>query len=103
MADFPHFAHPFARNAQGKVKVVEQDTPEHILSCETVIATCPLRFRLDRPEFGIPWPEFRTAVDGAEIRAAMQALEPRSTLAATAIRDLADTSKVTITIEVPNG
>jgi hypothetical protein len=54
----PHFAFPFTLGPNGKVNVVEQDTPEHVASQANVVVACPLGFREDMPEFGWPWPEF---------------------------------------------
>jgi phage baseplate assembly protein W len=86
--DRPHFAYPFRRGSNGKVAVVEQDSTEHIMSCETLIVACPQGFRLDRPEFGIPWPEYRNTIDPGEITAAMREFEPRSRLNAQEVLDL---------------
>jgi phage baseplate assembly protein W len=80
MADLPHIAFPFERDARtGKVRVVEQDTPEHVNSCCQTIIRCPTGFREDRPDFGIPYPEFRTApFDVTAIRDQIRDLEPRA-------------------------
>jgi phage baseplate assembly protein W len=80
MAETPHFRHPFGRDPRtGKVAVVEQDTPEHVISCENVIVACPTGARFARPEFGWPWPEFRNApLSVAALEAALREFEPRS-------------------------
>lgn len=79
MADVPHFAFPFQRGPNGRVNVVEQDTDEHVMACEHVIVRCPVGFRDERPEFGWPWPEFRTApLDVGELEEALRRFEPRS-------------------------
>lgn len=95
----PHFAFPFER-VNGKAMTVEQDTVEHVMSCENVIVRCPVGFRVERPEFGIPWPEYRQDVQPGEIEAAMRRFEPRSNLRASEIRSLLDASQSEITIEV---
>lgn len=95
MADLPHFGHPFKRG-----NVVEQDTDKHVMACENVIVRCPVGFRLERPDFGIPWPEYRQHIDPSELTSAMMRLEPRSRLTATEIRSLLDASRSEITIEV---
>jgi hypothetical protein len=79
MADIPHFRHPFTRSPSGRVAVVEQDTPEHVQSCQNVIVRCPTGFREERPEFGWPFPEFRTApLDLTELAVALRRFEPRA-------------------------
>jgi phage baseplate assembly protein W len=100
MADRPHFAFPFQRGADGSVGVVEQGTPEHVMSCENVIVRCPVGFRIERPEFGIPWPEYRSKIDPDELTAAMRQFEPRSTLRGSVLLALFDASQSEVTIEV---
>lgn len=77
--ELPHFRMPFGRDPKtGKVACVEQDTPEHVQSCEMTIAMCPQGFRVDRPEFGIPWPDMMNLpIDLDPIEAALQQFEPR--------------------------
>lgn len=102
MADRPHFAFPFERGPDGKVKVVEQDSPAHIMSCENVIAHCPQGFRLDRPEFGVPWPEYRPIqrVTPQELVAAMRQFEPRSRLTGEQVADLVAQAQGEVTLQV---
>jgi phage baseplate assembly protein W len=101
VADIPHFAFPFERGADGKVKVVEQDTPEHVMACENVIVRCPRGYRLDRPEFGWPFPTFRNApIDVNELEAALRKFEPRSRVSAFEYADVADNARRNITVEV---
>lgn len=100
VADIPHFAFPFERDETGKVKVVEQDTVEHIISCENVIVRCPVGFRPERPDFGVPWPEYRQRVDPGELMDSMRRLEPRSTLSGSELRALHDAAQSEVTIEV---
>jgi phage baseplate assembly protein W len=72
--EFPHFAFPFQRGA-----AVEQDSPEHVMGCLLVIAHCPVGFRLERPDFGIPWMEYRTQIDpSSSVQDALLELEPRA-------------------------
>lgn len=100
MADRPHFAYPFERGSY-----VEQDTADHVMSCENVIVRCPLGFREERPEFGIPWPEFRTApLDPAEITTALRRFEPRGNATGEEYADTADASvrHLSITVETEN-
>lgn len=98
MTERPHFAFPFARG-----NVVEQDTPDHVNSCENVIVRCPVGFREERPDFGIPWPEFATApLDPADITHALRRLEPRGTATGEEYADVVDASirHLSITVEV---
>lgn len=83
MPDTPHFKHPFTRGQNGKPQTVEQDSPEHVLSCVGMIVACPLGFRDDRPDFGVPWPEYRSRVDPLLLENAVRRLEPRASGLAT--------------------
>jgi phage baseplate assembly protein W len=78
VADIPHISFPFQRGADGHLEVVEQDTPEHVLSCENMIVRCPRGWRTDRPEFGWPFPQFRNApINLDALRDALARFEPR--------------------------
>jgi phage baseplate assembly protein W len=100
MTDIPHFAFPFQRRVTyrdggldpnllggdqlppipvyGQVAVVEQDDTAHIDACCQVITRCPVGFRIERPEFGWRFPEFRTApLDTDALVSAIQRFEPR--------------------------
>lgn len=102
MIENPHFSFPFRRGLNGKVAVVEQDAPDHVLSCENVIVRCPIGFRLERPEFGWDFPEFRNVMDLRELASALERWEPRGsvTVGERDLRDLADTATREISIEV---
>jgi hypothetical protein len=79
MADLPHLAFPF-RLAGAHVAVVEQDDLEHIDACCQTILRCPTSWRVDRPEFGWDFPEFRSyPIDTAPLAQALRRLEPRAT------------------------
>jgi phage baseplate assembly protein W len=79
MAELPHFQYPFRRGPNGKVAVVEQDTPEHVDSCLNVIIRCPLGFRDALPEFGWPFPEFQSMpIDPSGLKRALQIWEERA-------------------------
>ncbi|CAB4197541.1 hypothetical protein UFOVP1313_18 [uncultured Caudovirales phage] len=99
MVETPHFAYPFEL-ANGKVSVVEQDTAEHVMACENVIVRCPVGFRVERPEFGWPFPEFRQSVNLEELETALQRWEPRSTANAIEyVNQDASTREITVEIE----
>lgn len=96
MATIPHFRFPFARGSY-----VEQDTEDHVMSCENVIVRCPVGFREDRPDFGIPWPEFATVpVNPADITAALRRLEPRGNATGYEYADKLDPATRYIDIDV---
>ena len=96
MVDRPHFAFPFARGSY-----VEQDTADHVMSCEHMILRCPLGFRDERPDFGIPWPEFANApLDADGIERALRRLEPRGNATAEEYADLAEGATRIISIDI---
>ena len=75
----PHFQQPFTRPAGRGVNVVEQDTADHILSCQWTIAACPVGFRNDRPEFGWSFPVFQQLpVQFDALVDALRTFEPRA-------------------------
>lgn len=97
----PHFAHPFGRDAAGRVNVVEQDTAEHVMACENVIVRCPTGFREERPEFGWPFPEFGTTpVDTGPLEDALRRFEPRGKVHAREYADAADAAVRHIELDV---
>lgn len=101
MADRPHFAFPFGRGPDGKIAVVEQDSDEHVMSCEHVIVRCPLGWREDKPEFGWPWPEFASVpLDLNALEEALRRWEPRSRASATDYADVANAAVREVTVEV---
>jgi phage baseplate assembly protein W len=78
----PHFNAPFALSASGAA-VVDQNSPEEILACVNNIVSCPIDFRVELPNFGIPWPQFVEApVPFAGIAQAVLLWEPRAQLSA---------------------
>jgi phage baseplate assembly protein W len=78
MPETPHFAFPFALGPDNKVGVVEQDSADHVMSCENVIVRCPTGFRQDRPEFGWDFPEFHPVpLDLDPLTDALRRFEPR--------------------------
>jgi phage baseplate assembly protein W len=96
MTDIPHWTFPFARGSY-----VEQDTTDHVMSCENVIVRCPLGFRDDRPDFGIPFPEFATVpVDPAAVTAALRRLEPRGEARGEEYADTADATIRHLSIDI---
>lgn len=103
MIDRPHFAFPFVLGANGHVNVIEQDTEEHISSCENVIVRCPQGFRAERPEFGWPWPEFANVpIDVTSLEQALRRFEPRGRARAIEYADAASAAirHISVSIEV---
>lgn len=97
----PHFSYPFRFDLEGKIAVVEQDTPEHVISCEQMIVRCPLGFRDDRPEFGWPFPEFQNApIDVSALESALKTFEPRGRASAREYMDAADAAVRGISVDV---
>lgn len=81
--------------------VVEQDTPEHIATCENVIVRCPLGFRDTRPEFGWPFPEFANIpIDVRELEDALRTFEPRGRARASEYADIASAAVRRISVDV---
>lgn len=77
--DTPHFKQPFTRGTDGKVQVVEQDSTEHVDSCIEVIARCPIGFRVELPEYGVPTPIFQNIpLNPDEFVTALRRWEPRA-------------------------
>lgn len=99
--DRPHFAFPFRVGENGRVDVLEQDSDEHVMSCEHVIVRCPTGWREDRPEFGWPFPEFWTIpVDTGPLEEALAKFEPRGNASAREWGDEASAAIRHISVDV---
>lgn len=99
--DRPHFEFPFRRGADGRIVVVEQDTLEHVNSCEHIIVRCPVGFRDDRPEFGWPFPEFANVpISVTELEEALRTFEPRGRASAREYMEAANAAVRGISIDV---
>ena len=91
LIDTPHIKWPASRGPDGKLLTVEQDTPEHVLSCEHFIVRCPVNYRVDRPEFGWPIPIGRNMpISPGELENALRTWEPRGTTAVSEFMDAID-------------
>jgi hypothetical protein len=104
VTDLPHFALPF-RFENGSAVVVEQDTTDEILTCELAILLCPVGFRMELPEFGIPDPTFsQRSPDVEAIAAALAAWEPRAQETMSGQLDALDEliSHVTVRVGTPS-
>lgn len=75
----PHWAFPFAFNAQQGVSAVEQGSLQEIQSNVVMIISCPVNTCPEIPSFGIPDPTFQGAPPSPDaIVAAVQQIEPRA-------------------------
>jgi hypothetical protein len=78
MTDVPHFSEPF-RFATPYAAVSEQDSLDEIADCVFAVLVCPLGFRVELPQFGLPDPTFSMpAPDVDEVRDAIETWEPRA-------------------------
>jgi|SRR5215831_10979310 len=76
--DAPHFSYPF-RFSNPQVAVSEQDSLDEIADCVLVTLLCPLGYRAELPEFGLPDPAFSSPfVDTDLIRRTVEFWEPRA-------------------------
>jgi phage baseplate assembly protein W len=99
--DRPHISFPFQRDASGSVRVVEQNSVEHVMSCELVIVHHPIGYRHDRPEFGWAWPELASApLDLGSLERALKQFEPRGTASAVQYADVAQAAVQHISVDV---
>jgi len=76
----PHFAFPFSRTADGtSIAVNEEGSVPEIMTNVQMIARCPLGYRLERPEFGWPWPDLTMMpIDSGPLLDAINRFEPRA-------------------------
>ena len=50
----PHFSHPFTIRPNGRVEVVEQDSPEEVATCTAIALRYPIGSREAEPNLGRP-------------------------------------------------
>ena len=90
MADVPHFSLPF-RFVTPAAAVTEQDSLDEIADCVYTVLVCPLGFRVELPQFGLPDPTFSMpAVDLDTIRDVVATWEPRAAVLLDERPDTAD-------------
>jgi phage baseplate assembly protein W len=78
-----HFAAPFVIKRAG-TNVVEQNSPEDVAACVLRICQCPVGYREDLPQFGIPSLEFASVpLQLAGVEEAVKRWEPRALLETT--------------------
>lgn len=88
--DAPHFSLPFTF-ATPFAAVSEQDSIDEIADCVLAIMLCPLGYRVELPEFGLPDPAFTSpAPDLGAIRTVVELWEPRAAVVLDAQPDLLD-------------
>jgi phage baseplate assembly protein W len=96
----PHIQFPFTRGSSGSINVVEQDSVEHVMSCELVIVHHPLGYRYDRPEFGWAWPELENApLNLNSLEQALRQFEPRGDASAAQYADVA-AAAINVSVDV---
>lgn len=99
-----HFAMPFrfvATNGVTDAVTVAQDSPEEVRTSIEVLLRCPLGFREELPEFGVPSPLFGQAPLSTDlIKRSVEQWEPRASIYAAEYGDLTDEAVRHITIEI---
>src|SRR3954447_13084046 len=83
IVEFPHFQLPFRfESVKGVLEaaVHEQDTVDEIATCVEVVIRCPIGFRDELPEFGVPTTALfnQAPLDLAKARGAVNRWEPRA-------------------------
>lgn len=87
-------------NPQGAA-VVEQDTPDELLTCAQHIVRCPTGFRQARPDFGWSFPEFRNVpLDTGSLIDALERFGPSGRFSAGEVADVVDASIRHIAIQM---
>lgn len=78
LPDLPHLDLPF-RFENGEMAVVDQDSVDDYKNQVLAVVLCPLGFRAELPEFGIPEPEFsRIPLDRTGIQDAVDEWVPNA-------------------------
>jgi phage baseplate assembly protein W len=76
----PHFASPFSISKNGPAVVQQASTEEIDANVRTILA-CPVGFRTELPEFGVPPEQFgNVPLDVPGLTRAIQRWEPRATI-----------------------
>lgn len=72
-----HLGFPIRRGSDGKLVTVEQGSQDHVMAQVNTVVRYPVGYRLEYPNFGIPWPAFTNApVSADRIAAAVQSQVP---------------------------
>jgi hypothetical protein len=97
----PHFAFPFTFTAANGAAVYEQDSIDEILTCATLIASCPQGAWPDQPAFGIPSPLFAQApINPNGILQSITRWEPRAVATAVEYPDAFNDAIRTVQISI---
>lgn len=83
LLDNPHFSHPFTIRPNGRVEVVEQDSPEEVATCTAIALRYPIGSREADPTFGRPL-DLSFAKGNIDVEALARAIahsEPRAPIA----------------------
>lgn len=84
MPDVPHFALPLRLGGDGRLAVLEQDSPDEIAQNVAVILATPAGSRAELPEFGSPRWDFDLP-DPSDVIEAVREWEPRADLTLSAV------------------
>jgi hypothetical protein len=99
----PHLDAPFTLTSAGAA-VVDQNTPAEIEACVNNIVACPVGFRSESPNFGIPSPQFTNApVPVTGIEQAIQLREPRAEPHITEYADASGDQERHLSIDLHSG
>ena len=85
MLSNPHFSHPFTIRPNGRVEVVEQDSPEEVATCTAIALRYPVGSREADPTFGRPLnlSFAKGPIDVEAVAAAITHSEPRAPIKVT--------------------
>ena len=74
----PHFALPFSWAPNGHAEQLEQDTQPDVAACVAALMLCPLGWRAELVEYGIPEQTFLLELEQEELSSAITRWEPRA-------------------------
>lgn len=98
----PHLASPFSFNAKGIAHTVEQDSPEDHRTRAYNVVVCPIGFRDDLPEYGIPELLFsRVPLDTEALKTAIERWAEIEEVSATEAEEIFQSADRKVTVEVP--
>jgi phage baseplate assembly protein W len=99
VTDVPHFSLPLRFGPQAAV--AEQDSIDEIADAALAVILCPVGYRVELPEFGLPDVVFSSpVVDTDDIRTAIEAWEPRAQVALDQHPDALDALVSRVTLRV---
>lgn len=81
MTTVPHLALPFSWSPNGHAAEVEQDSQPDIAACVAALMLCPMGWRAELVEYGLPEQTFLLDLESEEIASAIARWEPRAAFA----------------------